>query len=251
MIAQVFYPALHEKIFAKDLDEVFAGSKDPHKNFIVRMVLAISLQKLDTQYAGLADSYYLASMQHFEDVVRTKDLRTLQCLVLLGQYSLLTPIRTNVYHIIGIATRICQQLGYTDEKTLTSDASLVDPLTLDLRRRVSWIIATMEFGLAHSMGRPNGFAKANDLIDVGYFADVADENITEQGILPGPPADHKLVAIHMCKMRVCQAEIRWKLYEKKKPTPRDHEDPWFPEMAQKLKDWVDAAPEQPAWCKPW
>jgi len=215
------------------------------------MVLAISLQKLDTQYAGLADSYYLASMQHFEDVVRTKDLRTLQCLVLIGQYSLLTPIRTNVYHIIGIATRICQQLGYGEEKTLTSDASLVDALTLDMRRRVSWIIATMELGLAHSMGRPNGFAKGDDLMDVGYFADVADESITEQGIQPGPPADHKLVAIHMCKMRMCQAEIRRTLYEKKKPEPRDHSDPWFPEMAQRLQEWVDAAPERPAWCKPW
>ncbi len=39
------------------------------------MVMAISLQKLDTPHAGLADSYYLASMHYFEEVVRPKDLQ--------------------------------------------------------------------------------------------------------------------------------------------------------------------------------
>jgi hypothetical protein len=203
-------------MFAKDLDAVFDGDKDPYGNFVVRMVMAISLQKLDTQYAGLADSYYLAAMQHFEDVVRSKDLKTLQCLILIGQYSLLTPTRTAVYFVIGLATRICQQLGLGEEKTITAgyDIGLVDPLTLDMRRRLSWIVTTNEFGLAQSMGRPSGFAKGNDLMDVKFFATVDDGNITEEGIKPGEPCEKKLVSIHFCKMRILQAEIRRILYEK-------------------------------------
>ncbi len=65
-------------------DDVYAGSQDPHKNFSVKMVIAISMQKLGTQYSGLADSYYLAAMAYMEDVIRPKDLKTLQCLVLVA-----------------------------------------------------------------------------------------------------------------------------------------------------------------------
>lgn len=251
--AQVLMPILHEIVLTKDLEDVFAGSTDPYKNFVVRMMMAISLQKLDTQYAGLADSYYLSSMQYFEDVVRPKDLKTLQCLALIGSYSLLTPTRMAVYYIIGLATRICQQLGLGEEKTVAAGYSigLLDPLTLDMRRRLSWIVATMEFGLAHSMGRPNGFSKENDLMDVKFFATVDDEYITENGILDGPPSGRKLAAVHFCNMRMLQAEIRRTLYEKKRLEPKHDGHPWFVQMSQKIKDWLDSTPEEPAWCKPW
>ena len=245
----MFTPVLHEKVFLKDLDAVYEGDNDPYRNFVVRIVMAVSLQKLDTQYAGLADSYYLAAMQYFQDVVRPKDLKTLQCLLLIGQYSLLTPTRTAVYYIIGLATRICQQLGLGEEKTVT--LGIDDPYTLDMRRRLSWFVTTMEFGLAQSMGRPNGFAKSDDLMNVEFFEAVDDEYISEDGIKPGPPSEKKLIAIHFCKMRLCQAEIRRVLYEKKRPEPKHETDPWFLEMLQKIEHWRDSAPDKPEWCKPW
>ena len=240
---------MHEKLLASDFADVYNGTQEPHKNFIVRLVMAISLQKLDAQYAGLADSYYLAAMQYFEDVLRPKDLKTLQCLILLGQYSLLTPTRTAVYYISGLATRMCQQLGLADEKTIALGAT--DPLTVDVRRRVSWSVTTMEFGLSQSMGRPSGFAKTGDRVDIKYFETVGDDNITENGILPGPPDEKKLVAIHFCKMRELQAEIRRMLYEKRRPEPKDDRHPWFVTMESKMRQWLDATPESPAWCKPW
>lgn len=251
--AQYFTPTLHEKEFEKDLQDVYDGNTDPYKNFVVRMVLAISLQKLDIQYAGLADSYYLAAMTYFEDVVRPKDLKTLQCLILIGSYSLLTPTRTVVYHIIGLATRICQQLGLADEKTISAGYSmgLIDPLQMDMRRRLVWIVTGNELGLAHAMGRPNGFAKGDDFMDVQFFETVDDEYITEEGIRPGPPSEKKLVAIHFCKMRIRQAEIRRNLYEKKRPEPRDSNSPIFVEMERNIQDWIDSAPQEPVWCKPW
>ncbi|KAF3766845.1 hypothetical protein M406DRAFT_89463 [Cryphonectria parasitica EP155] len=251
--AQYFTPILHEKVFARDLQEVQDGNNDSYKNFVVRMVLAISLQKLDIQYAGLADSYYLAAMQHFEDVIRTKDLKTLQCLILIALYSLLTPTRNVVFHIIGLATRICQQLGLADEKTISAgyNMGLIDALQMDMRRRLSWIVTGDELGLAQSMGRPNGFAKGDDFIDVQFFTTVDDEFITEQGIQAGTPSEKKLVAIHFCKMRLREAEIRRILYEKKRSEPKDASSPLFLEMERKIKEWVDTAPAEPVWCKPW
>lgn len=248
-----FTPTLHEKVFAKDVDDVFDGDTDPYKNFVVRMVLAISLMKLDTQYAGLADSFYLAAMNYFEDVLRPKDLKTLQCLVLIGSYSLLTPTRNVVYHIIGLATRICQQLGVADEKTISAGYSmgLIDPLQMDMRRRLHWVVLGHELGLALAMGRPNGFAKRDDFVDVQFFETVDDELITEQGIQEGPPSEKKMVAIHLSKMRIRQAEIRRMMYEKKRTEPKDTNSPIFVEAERKIKEWSDAAPEEPSWAKPW
>jgi len=251
--AQYLMPTLHEPSFAKDMQEVYDGSTDPYQNFVVRMMLAISMQKLDPQYAGLADSYYLAAMAYMEDVIRPKDLKTLQCLVLVAQYSLLTPTRTAIYYIIGLATRLCQQLGLTEEKTITQGVSLgmVNPLQLDMRRRLSWIILSMEFGLAHSMGRPNAFATGQDHVDVGFFEPIDDEYITAEGILPGPVSEKKTVAIHFLRMRLLQAEIRRVLYQKKRPEPRSEDHPWYAQMMQKLQNWVDVCPTSPSWSKPW
>ncbi|KAK3938719.1 fungal-specific transcription factor domain-containing protein [Diplogelasinospora grovesii] len=248
--AQFFAPTLHEVLFLQDVDAVYNNDKDPYKNFVVRMIMAISLQKLQSDYMGLADSLYQAAMQHFEGVVRPKDLKTLQCLVLIGQYSLLTPTRTALYYVVGLATRICQQLGIGEEKTIALGAG--DALTLDMRRRLSWIVATNEFGLAHIMGRPNGFAKGNDSMDVQFFAAVDDEYITAEGIQPAPQqSEKKMVAIHFCKMRLLQAEIRRVLYEKKRPKANQQLDAWLLEMKRKLDEWRDSSPATPEWCVPW
>jgi hypothetical protein len=60
------YPIFHEPTFTKDVEDVYNGSSDAYTNYCLRMVIAISLQKMDTQYAGLADSYYLAALKYFE-----------------------------------------------------------------------------------------------------------------------------------------------------------------------------------------
>ncbi|KAK3688038.1 fungal-specific transcription factor domain-containing protein [Podospora appendiculata] len=247
--AQVFTPTLHETVFAQNIDDVFDGDRDPYKNFVVHMVLAITLQKVDSSYAGLADSYYRAAMQHFEDVVRPKDLKTLQCLILIGQYALLTPTRTALYYVAGLATRICQQLGLGEEKTIA--LGITDPQTLDMRRRLSWIVTSNELGLADIMGRPNGFAKGKDLMDVKFFETVDDQCITPEGIQPGPPSERKMIAIHVCRMHILQGEIRRVLYETKKPEPSHNNHPWFSQMEHKLEEWLHSSPKKPDWCRPW
>ena len=208
-------------------------------------MIAISMQKLDTQYAGLADSYYLAALPFLEDAIRPMDLGTLQCFALIAQYSLITPTRTASYWVVGLATKLCQELGIADESTITSPASgtPLNALEVDLRRRLFWIITSMELGLSHSLGRPSAFAATYDHINVGFFATVDDHFITSSGVLPGsPPSMKKLIAIHFFKMRLLQAEIRRKLYLKKRDAPKNDQDPWFVQMEDKLKHWQNTSP---------
>jgi len=249
----MFWPVLHEPTFQNDLDDVYNGSDDAYQNYIVRMVIAIGLQKNDPQYAGLADSYYQAAMQIFEQVVRPRDLKSLQCLILLAIYSILTPSRMAIYFVLGLAVRICQGMGMTFEKTITTayNSGLENAQTLDMRRRLFWVVASMEFGLAHTMGRPSGLAQTEDAVDVEYFATVDDKYITSEGILPAPVSEKKLVTVHFFKMRLLQAEIRRTLYEGKRQEPTSDQHPWWGTMEGKIQAWMDDSPKKPEWCIPW
>ncbi|KAH0553267.1 hypothetical protein GP486_006588 [Trichoglossum hirsutum] len=240
--AQAMFPTLHEPTFQQDLEAVYNGSNDAYQNFVVRMVLAISMQKLVTQYAGLADSYYLAALPYLNTIVEQMDLKTIQCFVLIAQYSLLTPTKIPVYYLIGLATRMCQQLGLNEEKTVVQGMTELDPIQKDMRRRLFWIVTSMENGLSHSLGRPSAFAISADHLEVGFFEPVDDEYITVDGIKPGPPSPKKVITIHFFKMRLLQMEIRKKLYLKTKPEPKDDTHPWFAEMEEKLESWRTSSP---------
>lgn len=240
------YPMFHEPTFTQDVEDVYKGSVDPYKNFCLRMVIAISLQKMDTQYAGLADSYYLAALKFFERAIKPMNLKTLQCFALIAGYSLLTPTRTAVYYIIGLGVRLCQALGLHEEKTITRGpgGGRASPLEIDMRRRLFWCLLSMDYGLAHSLGRPAHFATRQEHIDVGFFDLVDDVYITKDAILPAPQGSlKKWIAIHFFKMRMLQLEIRRKLYQRKRPEPKDDQDPWFAEMKAKMIAWRDTSPE--------
>jgi hypothetical protein len=240
------YPMFHEPTLAQDVDDVYNGSTDSYQNFIVRMVIAISLQKMDTQYAGLADSYYLAALKYLEASIKPMNLKTLQCFALIAGYSLLTPTRTAVYYIVGLAVRLTQALGLNEEKTITRGAggSIADPLEIDMRRRLFWCILTMDFGLSHSLGRPSQYATREAHIDVGWYELCDDQYITKEGIKQAPQASlKKWISIHFFKMRLLQLEIRRKLYQKKRPDPKDDQDPWFHQMEAKMIAWRDTSPE--------
>ncbi|KAL1306761.1 hypothetical protein AAFC00_005424 [Neodothiora populina] len=243
---QPMYPALHEPTFARDVATVYAGNGDDYQCFILRMVIAISLQKMDTQYAGLADSYYLAALKYLQPVIKPMDLKTLQAFALLAEYSLLTPTRTAIYYVMGLAVRLSQALGINEERTITraKGGGQADCLEVDMRRRLFWCTWVMELGLAHSLGRPSILATGREHIDVAFFEAVPDEYITPEGILPGAPRPtlKKWIAIHFFKMRLLQLEIRRKLYLKKRSHPKDDQDPWFQQMNAKLEAWRDASP---------
>lgn len=246
---QPMYPALHEPTLEADIEAVYneAAPSTPYQNFVTRMVISISLQKMDTQFAGLADSFYLAALQYLEPCVRPMDLSTLQCFALMAEYSMLTPTRTAIYYVVGIAVRLAQALGLHEEKTITrgrGDAR-ADPLEIDMRRRLFWCIIVMDFGLAHALGRPAIFATDQEHFDVGWFETCEDKYITREGIDPAArPTLKKWITIHFFKMRLLQLEIRRKLYRGKHPEPKDDSDPWFHQMNAKLIAWRDSSPDQ-------
>jgi Fungal specific transcription factor domain len=240
-------PVLHEPTFRQDADDVFRASEDPVQNFQLRMVIAISMQKLSSEYAGLADSYYLAALPYLQPSLQRMDMRSLQCLALIAQYSLVTPTRTASYWVVGAAAKLTQELGLLEEVTITTapTGEAYDTLEVDMRRRLAWVVITMEYGLAHSLGRPSSLCISYDHLDIKFPELVDDRFITRQGILPGAkPILAKCIAIHFFKMRLLQAEARRTLYLNKRETPSTDQDPWFSYFQAKLDHWVESGPEE-------
>lgn len=244
--AQALLPTLHEPSFRREVEEVFNGSDDSCHNFQLRMVIAISMQKLSPDYAGLADSYYLAALPYLEPTLKHMDLRALQCLVLIAQYSMLTPTRTAAYWVVGTAMKLCQELGLTEEATITKSSSgkALNALEIDMRRRLFWIVVSMEFGLSHSLGRPSCYSVTHDNVDVKFFELVDDRYITAKEIKPeAKPVLPKCIAVHFFKMRLLQLEVRKALYLNRCETPVDDQDPWFSQMLAKIDHWVATCPK--------
>ena len=244
-VVQYLWPVFHEPSFQDVVRDVYQGSEEAFKNFALRMVIAISMQKLDSMYAGLADSYYLAALPYLEQVAPLRDLGTLQCLVLIALYSLTTSTRTAAYWVVGLAVKLCQELRMTDETTIDRDESgeLLNVIAVDLRRRLFWITLCMELGLAHSLGRPSAFSISHDRVNVNPFLMIDDKNIRVGGPVPGSPiSNQKRTAMHFMRMRLLQLEIRRVLYTKKRASPLDDSDPWFSQMEGKLKEWMATCP---------
>lgn len=215
------------------------------------MVFAISIQKMEVTYAALADSYYLNALAYIDDVLQPMNIYTIQCLILIAQYSLLTPTRSPVYHIIGLATRICLQLGLTSETSIMASIHASNALEQDMRRRMVWCVFNMELALAHSLGRPSGFAIYENNFDVKFFSLMDDEDITPHGIMSDRPCEKKIMCFHFFQMRLLQAEIRRTLYQTKREEPRNDDHEWHKSMRAKIDIWYKNTPEKPNWSKSW
>lgn len=210
------------------------------------MVIAISMQKMSTEYAGLADSYYLAALPYLEPTLKRLDIGALQCLVLIASYSMVTPTRTAAYWVVGTAAKLCQDLGLTEEATVTKSpcGKPLNPLEIDMRRRLFWIVSSMEFGLSHSLGRCSSYCVSHDHINVKFFELVDDRYITAEGITPGAkPVLAKCIAVHFFKMRLLQLEPRRMLYSNRRESPLDDQDPWFSQMLAKIDHWMATTPK--------
>ena len=144
--------------------------------------------------------------------------------------------------MVGLCVRLCIQLGYHQERTIMLSETPLDPITKDMRRRLFWTLASMEYGLSHVLGRPSAFATSDAHIDVKFYEPVGDQYITAGGILPGPPSTKKLISMHFFEMRRLQAEIRQTLYTNPRPHPKSDHDPWFAQMHNKCVAWKSSCP---------
>jgi Fungal specific transcription factor domain len=163
-------PALHEPTFRQNLELSYAYlGREPVDNlgvekndrtarlavtysFLVFAVALLTLQKHDATGVptSLCERYYATALRSLDDIGIPADIEGVQILLLIAQYSSLHPSVFSTWKTIGMAVRLAVELGLHREAPLGK----FDPLTLDTRRRVFWVVYSMDRTVGSILNRP-------------------------------------------------------------------------------------------------
>ncbi|CAO1612803.1 unnamed protein product [Sympodiomycopsis kandeliae] len=224
-------PALHEEVFALQLEDVYrgaaTGSCSVNDRFQVLMAMACSLASLSrNNYEGselgrLAAALWNEACTLLPHTAR-KGWRKLQNTVMLMQFGLLVPASEQVFSWCWEAMRLVVELGLyslgNSELFRNTDA-----LSLDILKRLFWSTYSIDRMLSCTLGRPSSLSDRWITTEMPSIKE--DSAITTQGIdVNGPSCQLKVTNCYYIRLRRLQSEILDRLYapgDTKKPKGKD------------------------------
>lgn len=148
-------------------DTYYSSRATSYQTFVFNMVLAIataSVYKYDWQMLPSAESHHARAMQELDHVLSHGGLESLQAILLLCQYRQGSSIKDNsasMWHLVGIAARICLELGLHRESAYPLKwSSCLDQATMEryhqqeVSRRSFWCLIAMDRVTSNILGRP-------------------------------------------------------------------------------------------------
>ncbi|KAJ4245825.1 hypothetical protein NW762_013949 [Fusarium torreyae] len=243
---QVQYPILDQNEFTKTISEFYdrqnngTGSShsvpgDVWTRFMLNMTLAISLAFVSGDHdKGLAISKGFATnaLAELDLIMQTKNVQSVQCLLLLLLLSILDSSFAPIWYISGLCMRMCIDLGYHSEATIALSSSFDkdgDDIVrvADTKRRLFWLTYSFDRTLSILLGRPFTF---NDF--------------TANTRLPGDslqPSKRQQI-LHWLELQRLQSKIVEKLHTARQDIIRPPEEgtdlsQWTTQMAQSLEAW--------------
>lgn len=166
------------------------------------------------------------------------DVESLRAVLLLAQYVSLSPSSGSLWHLTGIALRLCIDIGLHWETEAQIKAT--DPDVTQDRRRLWWSTYQLDRLLCLTLGRPVG------IIDESTRVELPDPTI-----IPGQDksdADvHNLRAHnHLFRLAKLESEIKHVQHSRSwTPSlayPRPEYSVWFRDIQPRLKSWYKAIP---------
>jgi hypothetical protein len=152
------FPIIHRPHLISIVDRIYAED-DYYKThdfegFLFDMVLAMgtaSLNRLEWS-AGSPEVHYTRAMSKLEEVLTMKGLVPLQAVLLLCQYGIFCSLRdtsASMWHLVGIAVRICLEMGLHREPGLRDASVRVSgdrqmELELEMRKRCFWCLYNLD-----------------------------------------------------------------------------------------------------------
>lgn len=236
---QVQFPILEKAEFRNMVEEYYSSAIEGDEatpdrrsstHFLLIMVIAIALIFVSSESdeaVELSKCFAASAMENLASVLKRKELKTLQCLLLLLLYSTLDPSSTPAWSISGICMRMCIDLGLGSEGTLRMSESDGCENDENRKRRLFWISYTFDQTLSVLLGRP--FTFEDPSIDVE---------------LPSASSTHlkDRQFLHWIKLQRLQNSIVHKLhYESRTAQEAAELSPWTEQMTQRLERWNDRA----------
>ncbi|KAE8330263.1 fungal-specific transcription factor domain-containing protein [Aspergillus sergii] len=165
------YPFLHRETALCALDQAYQDPSFLEQNafasFELDMILAIataSVHKFNIEALPDAEAYQIRATQRLNEVMRDGGVQALQALLLLCQYRMTNSIQdtsTSLWHIVGVASRMCFELGLHREQTYrptettdTRDKTSYAAIQCEISRRCFWCVVAMDRIVSITLGRP-------------------------------------------------------------------------------------------------
>ncbi|EXJ83581.1 hypothetical protein A1O1_07204 [Capronia coronata CBS 617.96] len=212
--------------------------------FEVFAVALLLLQKYDPWRipTSMAERYHKTALKAINEAGLPSDVRGVQALLLIAQYSYHHPIEWATWKTVGTAMRLAVELGLHQEPP---PSHKLDDLTLEDRRRTFWVAYSMDINISITLGLPSSLS--DGVIMAKVFSQENDENITSNGIVVADESTPKpkRVALHLLRYRQLQSEMRVVLYEKP-PAPLAYIpvdlSVWQQQMCHRLQSWYNDTP---------
>jgi Fungal specific transcription factor domain/Fungal Zn(2)-Cys(6) binuclear cluster domain len=166
-----------------EVKESLAGSAQPKversfyvRRFMLLMVCGTGLrhsQLIDKNTAGYLspESFYVQALSDYEIVQTVVDIQSVQCSMLIVLYLLRATNGLGIWHVIGLAMRMCVELGLHRKEQ--QDLTVENCRSILMRRRVFWFCYSLERLISQSFGRPYSIADRD--IDIELPFDIDDE----------------------------------------------------------------------------
>lgn len=216
--------------------------------FISFMVLAIALCDVSNQFGGRpsqSEGCFRSAMSWYEKVVAgsKSDIETLRTILLLAQFIALCPSRGSLWHLTGIALRLCIDIGLHWE-TEDHTANL-DPAILYDRRRLWYSTYQFDRLLCITLGRPFG------IIDESMRVALPNPWAINRGTSSSESVEldiHSQRAHnHLFTLSKLQSEIKHvqhsQTWAPRTAYPRVNYTAWLQDIKPRLEEWYATIPQ--------
>ncbi|KAH6605262.1 hypothetical protein Trco_006969 [Trichoderma cornu-damae] len=221
------YPFLHPRAVRAMVDGIYRDASfertHPFEAFVFHMILAIAtsqVYKFNWRVLPDAETHLQKATEYLNAVLFEGGLRALQAMLLLCQFRLSNSANhasDSLWHIVGIAARMCFELGLHREAMYQKAAprrDAADPSFLspkceesEVRRRCFWSVYALDRVVSVTLGRP--LAICVEDIDVELPTDDLEETASASALSPGsdrdssqiPPRYRTAIFIHIVRYR--------------------------------------------------
>ncbi|RFU79841.1 mfs transporter [Trichoderma arundinaceum] len=222
------YPFLHPRAVRAVVDGIYSDvgfeRTHPFEAFMFHMILAIAtsqVYKFNWRVLPDAETHLQIATDYLNAVLLEGGLRALQAMLLLCQFRLSNSTNhasDSLWHIVGIAVRMCFELGLHREAMYQTSASRHDATDAssflspkyeesEVRRRCFWSVYALDRVVSVTLGRP--LAICIEDIDVELPTDDLEETATASTLSPGsdrdssqiPPRYRTAIFVHIVRYR--------------------------------------------------
>lgn len=201
------------------------GQPTAYELFLIDMLLAIStaqVSKYDWRQLPSAESHHARAMSSIGDVLRLGGLQALHAIILLCQYRTGSSIQDNsgsMWHLVGIAARMCFELGLHKECSYALKGPGADEVTAkryafqESKRRSLWCVLSMDRITSLILGRPCAIRDE----DFDHVCPDQDQTVSVSSLHQDGNGSKPYVFGHIVRYRLLCGRIASALHRKRSP----------------------------------